>query len=140
MRFLTDAIAYTVESSGEEVGVTVVVDGRIIDGILTPLMQYDDWVLRNMAIAVETGSGPIEMSSEKPSSALKERIVAAWARRMRAAGFVNGEVIPVPFPWVCLRDAIIESGPRETWRIIAYLQVDASRISAATLGLRSARA
>jgi hypothetical protein len=130
-----------VESHGVEIGLTLVVSGVVIVGVLTPRLRYRRWrdELFHRALL---GKGQFRIpESEIPpiSDSLRAEVVAEWERTNAEASATGSdpEEIETVVDYCCLRNAEIRAGMAMNWVTAPFLAITASSIDAVYPGVRA---
>jgi hypothetical protein len=129
MPFITDEVVRVVEQTGSEAAVTLLVQGAIVTGMLTPRTRYDAWVQEVTARAGFQGGrtklrglmGPI---TEEQSDAIREK----YERRHPDGPPDDG------FDLFALRNATIQAGAAMHGPTFPYLLINAYNVGAYTMG------
>ena len=103
MRLLTIYLE-AVELRGSEYGVTMIVGGQLVSGVLTPLRRFEAWQERSFAIS-ELHGGRVAFELE-PIAPLTPEESAAIAAEHADTPSTPDE----PFEFGCLRDARVHGG------------------------------
>jgi hypothetical protein len=123
------------EATGGEVGLTVLVSGVLVTGMLTPWPRYAAWskevTMRGMHETGPQALPDIPMGPISPEQA--ERARADYAAELSESGFDADET--PEFPQFAMRDVTIRTGAGATWVRVPYLVVDTASVSAFFLGL-----
>ena len=119
-----------VESTGNEVGMTLLIGGTTISGILTSALRYDDWLKEVMYRAQHEG-GMLSLPDVEMLPITEEtsqRVRDAWME----AGIPEPESPDDPLgPGCVLRNAEVRPpGPAMQWRTYPYLMVQVSAVDA----------
>ena len=120
-----DHFAQLVEVNGAEIGVTLVVNGLVIEGILTPVERWTEWTLAALTEmgARQTARAPALTREES------EEIKKKWQERYRHAH------VELTYDRICLRNATIRTVPNpEYWPTWPYMLIETTSIDAFTLG------
>lgn len=130
--YVTDRFAYMVESRGLDMPITLLVQGVVITGFLAPVSRYADFhaeVQARANIGARTYAARGEVPP--PTQAQVDRTRAEWVDRH---GELDEDLGAFSFPGLCVRNAVVCTGPREEWRGFPFLLIQADHVSAATAG------
>ena len=129
-----------VESSGREVGVTLLVSGVVVSGYITPWSRYQRWErevgMRSLheggrSTTLNFGLGPITAAGTREAQASWDRLVAERAREGRGEEEFH-------FERFALRSAVAETGVnRDRWREFMFLVISADAVDAYFVGLQA---
>ena len=123
-----------VESTGNEVGMTLLVGGTTISGVLTPISRYADWLTEVMNRADHEGGEmslpPVEMPAITEQQSLRAR--EEWGDGGLTPG---GEGLDDPVgergPGCVLRNAEVRPpGPKMYWQTYPYLLIQINAVDA----------
>lgn len=103
MRLLTIYLE-SVELRGNEYGVTMIVGGQLVSGVLTPLRRFEEWQERSFAIS-ELHGGRVSFELESIAPLTPEESAAIAAEHADTPSTPDE-----PFEFGCLRDARIHGG------------------------------
>lgn len=131
--FVTDPLAFVVESTGFEPNVTLLVDGVPIVGALASVRRYHRWMTDAMRRFGEAGELQLEATAPPPTEAERKDIRAKFKERFKEEMQREGGCA-MSFPEVCVRNAQVQSGVATSWKSYPYLLVSAERVSAVTVG------
>ena len=121
----------TVYQHGIEVSVTLIVSGKRVTGLLSPVQRYLDWQEEVFARALSNhGQFKIPSTELGPmSESQRESIVARWPE-MEARLQESNESFPV----LCIRNAEVqESSAAYNWRM-PFLLIPAEHVAAFSVG------
>lgn len=131
--YITDPLVQSVESTGTEVSITLVVQGVVITGHLTPMRRFQDWFSEAVA-RTSLGGGKAKLTGkmEPISDELSEEIARNWEERLSEMGADDDEA--VSFNSFALRNATVQAGVPMNWNTCPYLLVSSRAVSSFTLG------
>jgi hypothetical protein len=122
-----------VEATGSEVGVTLLVSGVLITGILTPWARYTAWTKEITMRAVHErgpqGLPDVPMGPITPE--ITERVRAQWKADAAEAG-MNPDDFEPEYREFALRDVEIRAGMKPLWAKAPYLVLATSEVAAFT--------
>lgn len=122
-----DQFAQLVEESGAEIGVTLLVNGVLIEGILTPLERWTEWTVAALSGTPNRQAARAPALTQEESEKLKKN----WERRY---AHLKGNV-ELTYDRICLRNATIQTVPNpEYWPTWPYMLIETLSIDAFTLG------
>ena len=123
-----------VESTGNEVGMTLLVGGTTISGILTPVRRYADWLAEVMNRADHEGGEMSLPTIEMPeiTEQQSQRARDDWGEGGLTPG---GESLDDPVrergPGCVLRNAEVRPpGPKTYWQTYPYLLIQINSVDA----------
>jgi len=123
-----------VESTGNEVGMTLLVGGVTISGILTPIRQYVDWLTEVMNRAHHEGGQMSLPPTEMPTMTEQQsqRVRDEWGDGgLTPAGESLDDPIAERGPGCVLRNAEVRPpGPKRYWQTYPYLLVQINAVDA----------
>ena len=115
-----------VEEKPIEIGVTLLVSGRIVSGMLTPLCRYEKWQTEVLHRALlKGGKFPVPSSKIPPLTKKQMEDISKHPRKWDV-----DSVAPV----LCLRDVEIQTGVPASWEKRSFLLVSADSVDAFALG------
>ena len=116
-----------VQSTGNEVSVTLLVHGTLVSGFLTAPCRYADWEARSVEICRVMGNGGQDNTAAPPTAAEVLLIQERWADEHGGEDFMESSPAEL-----CLRNAMVAAPMAPL--TFAYLLVDVSSVGAFTLG------
>ena len=127
-----------VESTGSEVGITLLIGGTTIVGYLTPMLRYEAWLTEVLLRTIHEGGHSTLPSIEMPpiSPEITQRVRDEW----EAGGTISenehpDEPVGATGPGCAIRNAEVRPpGVAKYWRTYPYLHVQVSAIDAIYLG------
>ena len=136
--FITDSLAFVVESTGFEPEVTLLVDGVPIVGALTSVRRYHRWMTDALQLFGEVGELQLDATAA-PATEAERRDIRTRFREEFAAQDEDEEderqpTGPLSFPELCVRNAQVRNGIPPDGRSYPYLLVSAAHVGAVTLG------
>ena len=135
--FVTDPLAFVVESTGFEPHVTLLVDGVPIVGALTSVRRYHRWMTDAMRLFGEVGELELDGTAPPATEAERQDIRAKFKEQLIAREDDEEDDAPagsLSFPELCVRNAQVRHGLPMHWKSYPYLLVNAARVGAVTLG------
>jgi hypothetical protein len=136
---ITDSFVRLVESNGCEIGVTVVVGGTVIEGVMCPVARLAEWQTETInRFLLGEGNSFAATDMPPPTPQRKEAVRADFEERTRGYREQHGTDAPMSFRTFALRNAIVHTGSDGSqWTHHPYLLVDAQRVAAIALGTPS---
>lgn len=121
-----------VESSGFEMGVTLILHGVIVTGTLTPLTQYAAWFTEVLNRTTASARGQSSAGGIMPAMTIEqsEEVRRSWKQRMRGE-----DMDDVVFARCALKNVTLHQGHALLAVRFPYLLVNAAAVSAASLGI-----
>jgi hypothetical protein len=127
-----------VETQASEIGVTVVMHGVVITGVMTPYERFARWTQEVFHRAARGGGRfglpKAEMLPLTPEEV--ERIRAEWKARedeVRSADGLSPDDdvdLDLDLSYFCLRDAVVRAGHPDTWFTVPYLLLRTTSVDA----------
>jgi len=140
---ILERLVYLVNSGGSEFGVTIIVRGQVISGLLTPNQRFQTWMRRTLDEAATAKGGTMKVSDvdeSRMSEDETEAVKRAWRRRVQdALDEASSDAVQNlrhSQDNFCLRNATIwgsSKGLSEVARV-AYLMLDLHAVEGCTLG------
>lgn len=121
---LTDPFVQMVEQEGSEIGVTLIVAGRVVSGILTPRKRYFDWLRDSMDRTLKAGGTATAIEEVGPMSEQQQDEVRAAFLEL------HGDDPDLSFRELALRDVSLDYGRAS----LPFLLVETDFVAAMTLG------
>jgi hypothetical protein len=127
-----------VETQASEIGVTVVMHGVVITGVMTPYERFARWTQEVFQRAAHSGGrfGLPNAEMLPPTPDEVERIRAEWKAREDEVRSAEGlgpddEVdLDLDLSYFCLRDALVRAGHPDTWFTVPYLLLRTTSVDA----------
>ena len=137
---ITDSLAQLVEATGTDLGVTLLVSGVRIHGVMTSVWHYDAWIRHTLMIGVELGSMQGETTIDPPSREERQQAIDDLKDTvLRETGTHDSAFTAVvkamSFPRIALRNAEVQTGVAAYWSKHPYLLINADHVDAITLGM-----
>lgn len=128
-----------VHSTGAEISVTLLVSGRVVTGMLTPMQRWDVWEREVFRRTLLEEGGQFRLPSQEvdpPSEELVERVKSEW--ESLEAEFYDDSSDTQGFAIAYLRNATVHSAVRGSHELrMPMLMVHVHSIAACTPGIFS---
>jgi hypothetical protein len=125
MPYISDWFVHRVESSGTELLITVVLDGLVIVGYLTPVKRFEDW--RNTGVGSRRDVTGRSIDVREPPKPLEIWEAEEIRERWKETG------TPTTFEYFAMHTVQIRGSSDESWIEHPYIIVAASKVAAMSL-------